>query len=95
MSFFVTLRQPLTTSKRFLRPYDATVPDEMDTSDTKDTEFRAADAANAPHIGRPMKGCTVGMDAFASPICTYSASVGTKHQGERRRRSQQGSRHRG
>ena len=44
MSFFDTLRQLRTASKRFLRPYEATVPDVMDTSDANETELSAAEA---------------------------------------------------
>ena len=90
MSFFVTFRQLRTASKRFLRPYEAMVPDVMDTSDTNDTELSAADPAYEPHIGRPMKGCTVGMEAFASPICNGEPESARVHP--RRARTQSESR---
>ena len=51
MSFLETLRQFRTGSARLERPYDAMVPEAMDTCDTNETEFNAAEAALEPHIG--------------------------------------------
>jgi hypothetical protein len=44
MSFFVTSRQRRTGSNRFDKPYDAIAPEVIEISDTKEIEFREADA---------------------------------------------------
>src|SRR6266702_1375858 len=53
MSPLRTRRQPRTASTRLDNPYWAITPELMDTFETKLTEFRAAEAGCAPHIGRP------------------------------------------
>src|SRR6266404_2683020 len=53
MSPLRTRRQLRTASTRLDNPYLAMAPESMDTLETKLTEFRAADAGCAPHMGRP------------------------------------------
>lgn len=43
------------------------LPDEIDDSETKRMDVEGTRGAN---IGRPMIGCTVGIDALGSP-CSY------------------------
>lgn len=43
------------------------MPEVMESLETKWMEFREAEAECAPHIGRGRKGCTVGIEALASP----------------------------
>ena len=57
-------RQFFTASTRLFRSYDAMFPDDIDDSETKRIEDDGTSGAN---IGRPMIGCTVGIEAFGSP----------------------------
>lgn len=52
-------------------------PEVSDTSETNVTELSAADEGLAPHIGLEYTGCTVGIDAFASPIYIDYISTAT------------------
>lgn len=68
MSFFVTVLQFFTASNRFDNPYDAITPELIEIADTNEMELSEAEAGYEPHMGRDMNGCTVGIEAFASPI---------------------------
>jgi len=65
MSFFPTDRVPLTTSIRFLRPYLVGIPASIAAFEINVTDDWGTDAAN---MGRDTTGCTVGIEAFASPF---------------------------
>ena len=55
-------------------------PEVIEISETKVTELSAADPAFAPHMGREYTGCTVGIEAFASPVYEeVSWAVSNRH----------------
>ena len=83
ISFLPTVRQPLTASIRFLRPYVSMVLLSMEACDTNVMEvlgtkvFRIVNNGTLPssrqehtaNIGRMMIGSTLGIDALGSPWC--------------------------